>query len=393
MIHIDLFSGIGGFALAAEKVWGSEYKTLFFCDNDPYCQQLLKRRFPEVPVFEDIRSVTDSASFGCNDGSDNRQRRQILYDENRRSPKNKQKRNRRQRRIGEKTHVDLLTGGFPCQPFSQAGRRKGTDDNRYLWPEMLRVIREFEPTWVIAENVRGLLTIGQGMVFEQVCLDLEDSGYEVQPFIIPAVSVNAPHRRDRVWFVAYRNRIGSQKQRREKQADRTGQHDENFADTDTGRIRRSGRQSVEEGSIACGGCKGIASDSSRFGYGRISGKKRGAEEWELFEKEQEGNKIRSQSERRRCDSSDSAGRKSGKQTEWKRRKNFERRDWEKHWLEVAAELCGVDDGLPAELDGFELTKSRHRIERLKSLGNAIVPQVAMEIMKAIKYASEEIGNA
>ena len=98
--------------------------------------------------------------------------------------------------------IDILTGGFPCQPFSTAGKRKGKDDERYLWGEMLRAIQEIKPKYVIAENVFGITNIDGGMVFEQVCIDLENEGYEVQPFIIPAASKNAPHRRDRVWFIA-----------------------------------------------------------------------------------------------------------------------------------------------------------------------------------------------
>ena len=156
MRHIDLFSGIGGFALAAKKVWGKNYKTLFFCDNDKYCQKLLKKRFPKVPVFGDIRFVANTPSFGWDDRTDNRKKRQVLHNENGSASKNKQEWSGRKHWSGKADTVDLITGGFPCQPFSQAGRRKGTDDNRYLWPEMFRVIREFQPTWVIAENVRGI---------------------------------------------------------------------------------------------------------------------------------------------------------------------------------------------------------------------------------------------
>ena len=98
--------------------------------------------------------------------------------------------------------IDIITGGFPCQPFSNAGKQRGKDDDRYLWPEMLRAIREVQPRWVVGENVRGLLTNAGGMVFEQVCADMEDLGYEVQPLLVPACAVDAPHRRDRVWIVA-----------------------------------------------------------------------------------------------------------------------------------------------------------------------------------------------
>ena len=183
MKHIDLFSGIGGFALAVDTVWPNS--THIFCEIDPFCQKVLSKHWPQSKIYEDIRSFTNT-----NDRRSQEQKQQATGD---------------QQRGGD---VDILTGGFPCQPFSQAGQRRGTEDNRFLWPEMRRVIQEFKPTWVIAENVSGILTIEQGMVFEQVCLDLEGAGYEVQPFIIPAVAVNAPHRRDRVWFVAHRNDSG-----------------------------------------------------------------------------------------------------------------------------------------------------------------------------------------
>lgn len=159
MRHLDLFSGIGGFAYAVDQVFGDVTHT--FCDNEPFAQKVIKRHWPESKIYGDIREIK-----------------------------------------AEK--AEIVTGGFPCQPFSHASSgRRGREDNRYLWPEMLRVIQLSQPAWVIAENVGGILTIEDGLVFEQVCLDLEANGYEVQPFIIPAVAVNAPHRRDRVWFVAY----------------------------------------------------------------------------------------------------------------------------------------------------------------------------------------------
>jgi len=224
MRHLDLFSGIGGFALAVEEIWPkSEH---IFCDNDSYCQRLLKLRFPNSKIYEDIKEIKSVANTDRNglqkpgkkqQAGGNRQLFKNTSDrifharfdsdsDGNRLTIRKKKINPaeagKQAFDGLEGCIDILTGGFPCQPFSQAGKRRGTDDDRYLWPEMLRVIRLAKPRWVIAENVRGLLTMQNGMVFEQVCLDLENSGYEVQPFIIPAVAVNAPHRRDRIWFVA-----------------------------------------------------------------------------------------------------------------------------------------------------------------------------------------------
>ena len=167
MNHLDLFSGIGGFSLALEKVG---FKTIGFCETDPYCKLLLQKHWKGVTIHDDIKKL---------------EAKDI------------------------KEPVFILTGGFPCQPYSVAGKQKGTDDNRYLWPEMFRVIKEVKPTWIIAENVRGIINIQDGMVFETVCSDMESEGFEVQAFIIPAAGVGAPHKRERVWIVGYSKHNGS----------------------------------------------------------------------------------------------------------------------------------------------------------------------------------------
>lgn len=168
MRHLDLFSGIGGFSLAASLVWGRKHEVVAFCEIDGFCQKVLAKHWPGVPIVPDIRDVKGS----------------------------------------DYADVDLVTGGFPCQPFSCAGRRKGANDARHLWPEMLRVVREAAPRHVLAENVPGLLTLESGMVFDRVCADLENAGYEVLSFVIPACAVNAPHRRDRAWIVAHAQKRG-----------------------------------------------------------------------------------------------------------------------------------------------------------------------------------------
>ena len=155
LTHLDLFSGIGGFALAAK--WNG-FRTIAFCDCEPYAQRVLRKHWPDVHVHGDIRQVRGELYAG----------------------------------------VTLLTGGFPCQPFSVAGKQRGKDDNRYLWPEMCRVIREARPAWIIGENVAGIVNLA----LDTVCADLEAEGYEVEPVIIPACAVDAQHRRDRVWIVA-----------------------------------------------------------------------------------------------------------------------------------------------------------------------------------------------
>jgi len=263
MIHIDLFSGIGGFAIATEMVW--EDVEHVFVDNDSFCQVILKKHWPNSTIYGDIKQfITDT-------------RRK--YGEQRSNGSDRQK--TKWTSSSDKTERPfILTGGFPCQPFSQAGRRKGTADNRYLWPEMFTVIRNTKPTWVIAENVSGLITWNEGLVLETVCADLESESYEVQTFIIPAISKGAPHRRDRVWIVA------------------TNAKSQQTYTTKQGRLHTKS------------GSKG----------------------------------------------------------------------WNQDWPEVATRLCTVDDGLP---NGLPRPRG-WRNAALKAAGNAIVPQVAAEIMIAIK---------
>ena len=160
MTHGSLFSGIGGVDLAA--AWAG-WENVFACEIDPFCQKVLKYHFPNSTLYENIRTTDFTIWRG---------------------------------------RIDVLSGGFPCQPFSTAGKRKGTEDDRYLWPEMLRAIREISPRWVVGENVLGIVNWNGGMVFEQVCADMEAEGYEVQPYVLPACGVGAPHQRNRVWFVA-----------------------------------------------------------------------------------------------------------------------------------------------------------------------------------------------
>jgi DNA (cytosine-5)-methyltransferase 1 len=166
MKHIGLFEGIGGFSVATKEMG---WETVAWCEWDRFCQMILKELHPEAEGFSDIKKA-DFTKYA--------------------------------------DRIDILTGGFPCQPFSLAGKRKGTEDDRHLWPEMLRAIREIRPPYVVGENVRGLVNWDGGLVFEQVQIDLEAEGYEVIPFILPACGVDAPHRRDRVWFVGYTKRKG-----------------------------------------------------------------------------------------------------------------------------------------------------------------------------------------
>lgn len=178
MNHIDLFSGIGGFALAAQ--WAG-FTTSQFVEIDPFCQKVLAKNFKGVPIHGDIRTFSGFHFRG---------------------------------------ECDLLTGGFPCQPFSQAGKRLGKEDDRFLWDEMLRVIREIKPRWVCGENVTGLLTMG----IDDMLSDLEKERYITRTVIIPACAVSAPHRRDRVWIIAHSDNI--QRERLQCKGDRAGEPQE-----------------------------------------------------------------------------------------------------------------------------------------------------------------------
>jgi len=154
--HLDLFSGIGGFALAAN--WAG-YQTVGFCEIEDYPRRILSKRFPGVPCHRDIRELDGSIYRG----------------------------------------VDLITGGYPCQPFSQAGQRKGKEDDRHLWPELRRVVAQARPAFLVAENVAGHITLG----LDEVLADLESEGYAGRAIVVPACAVNAPHRRERVWIIAH----------------------------------------------------------------------------------------------------------------------------------------------------------------------------------------------
>jgi len=170
MRHGSLFSGIGGFDLASE--WMG-WDNVFHCEWAEFPRKILEHYWPNADSYGDITKTDFNVYRGT---------------------------------------IDILTGGFPCQPYSQAGKRKGKDDDRHLWPHMLRAIREIKPRWVVGENVFGLTNWNGGVVLEEVCAELEAEGYSVQPFIIPAAAVGAPHRRDRVWIVAYSVSTGTRHQ-------------------------------------------------------------------------------------------------------------------------------------------------------------------------------------
>jgi DNA (cytosine-5)-methyltransferase 1 len=178
---LDLFSGIGGFSLGLER---AGFETIAFCEIESFCQKVLQKHWPDVPVAQDIRQL--------------RYENGKLYDAE---------------RLIYQGRISLICGGFPCQPFSVAGRKRGTQDHRDLWPEMFRIIQQAQPDWIIGENVANFTNLA----FTRTKTDLESEGYTVQPFIIPACAVGAPYRRDRVWIIAYNDRFGLEKTRSEQQ--------------------------------------------------------------------------------------------------------------------------------------------------------------------------------
>jgi DNA (cytosine-5)-methyltransferase 1 len=274
---LDLFSGIGGFSLGLEST--GYFKTIAFVEKDKFCQQVLKKNFKNIPIESEVRNVK-----------------------------------------GDRYAADIITGGFPCQPFSVAGKRRGTDDDRYLWDETIRIIRECKPRWFIGENVEGIINIQEGMVLRQVQDDLEKEGFQVQCLVIPASGIGAWHQRKRVWILAYSEHNGSH--------------------------RSKGNETIESSNqskewLFIGDDKDVSNSNSRLSIG---------ENEEVQARRYAINSI--------C--------KSRKQT----------------WWQTQSKLCGVPYGVSYELD-------KDRTNRIKALGNSIVPLIARELGLAIMKAEQD----
>jgi DNA (cytosine-5)-methyltransferase 1 len=203
---LDLFSGLGGFSLGLERT--GYFETIAFCDNDKYSKLIIDKHWKGAKIYNDVREI-----------------------------------NKEQFKKDGIEFPEIITGGFPCQPFSVAGKKQGTSDDRHLWPEMFRIIQEFTPRWIIGENVKNITNIQDGMVFETVCTDLEGEGYEVRAFNIPAAGVGAPHRRERIWIVAHSKSIESDvgrgrqhQEERERQLQIRGKNSDD-ANTDSERLQ------------------------------------------------------------------------------------------------------------------------------------------------------------
>jgi DNA (cytosine-5)-methyltransferase 1 len=330
MKHASLFSGIGGFDLAAQWM---NWTNVFHTEWNEFGQKILQHHFPQSISYHDIIKTDFTI---------------------------------------HRNEIDIITGGFPCQPFSHAGKRKGKDDERYLWHEMLRAIQQIQPTYVVAENVRGLLTIDGGLVFEQVCADLEAEGYEVQPILLPAAGVNAPHRRDRIFIVGY--------------AANTNGTDKGFSNRRTDCKKESNVWRQEKGNVSgTRDCTEPAANSSvtrlerstRSCEGRMHGftcKSESDESTELaantnFERWQE------------CDNANKPNKKSRQLDQ--AIPSFER--WEQFPTESA--ICGRNDGLSNRLDNITFPKWRN--ESIKAYGNAVVPQLILPIFQTIEKLHRE----
>ena len=348
MKHASLFTGIGGFDLAAERVG---FENIFQVEIDKFCQKVLEKNFPKVKRFLDIKDFN---------GKEYRER------------------------------IDILSGGFPCQPFSQAGQRKGNQDERALFPEMLRIIGEVKPKWIVAENVSGILSIHDGEYFEEICTSLESEGYKVQSFIIPASAVNAPHRRDRLWIIAYsdsirrnneqkekrqtiQNKIGQlqieeQKgkfeQRRIKQYDPDVSYSNGEWELQQKRIDKNEREWIVNNDRLNPDNNQLNGNDAGFCTSKIS---------QFKETEIQG----CDSSHSECERLQGSSRIKEKKLCGQREVRRINRSWDESWIEVATRLCRMD----ARISG--------RVDRLKSLGNSIVPQIAEIIFETIKEVEEK----
>lgn len=375
LTHGSLFSGIGGPEIAAE-IMG--WKNVFHCEINPFGRKILDYWFPNSKSYEDI-TKTDFTEW--------------------------------------RGKINVLTGGFPCQPFSCAGQRKGAEDDRYLWPEMLRAIREIQPDWVVGENVAGILSMvqpgsetalgreeslfgevdrkrilhRQEYVVETVCNDLEREGYSVQPVVIPACAVGAPHRRDRVFFIAHRADAGVEGMQRKWEdnilSGRTA------PDTNSHRWRDGKNQQVtiaeRKGTANIGTFRedGTSSYSQCSGSGQIykevqseqpnghSFDSNGGKRNVAYSKSQQSERYKSEQPTSGTTEQKELGRSCCENNS-----KYAIREWKN--FPTQSPVCSRDDGISTRLDGIAFSKWRQ--ESIKAYGNAIVPQVMYEIFLAIE---------
>ena len=380
MRALDLFSGIGGIALAAE--WAG-IETAAFCEIEPYCRRVLARHWPGVPIYEDVRELTRESlerDGVMNDGA-----------------------------------IDLICGGYPCQPFSTAGKRRGKADDRHLWPEMFRLIRELRPAWVVGENVAGHVSLG----LDDVLSDLESEGYTCRAFLIPAAGVGAPHKRERVFIVAHADGFGWD--------DGCNYREERQIRSEPERtVLQSGsrRQSPKR---RCGACEnGISNRNESMAHTSRQLPHGGRNAWRGRGEPPDGGEdvadAKSKQDRRIQQSGIQSDTGSGGQNVV----DASGTGWEERHPATVTEKPGHDpgccdqnrrkwpaqSGLGRDADGFPnwLDRTRwpaafgepqhdwepprmavgvkNRVPRLKALGNAVVPQQVYPILRAIREAHE-----
>lgn len=353
---LDLCAGIGGFSYAAHKLG---WRTVAFCERDQFCQQVLAKNFPGIPIYDDVYIFPSEPFRG---------------------------------------RIDVLTGGFPCQPFSQAGKRLGVHDERHLFPEMLRIIREVQPTWFVLENVNGLTTMAletrdvkvgrtkysrdetlddyeaiytreEVMLLNRICEDLEREGYAIQPIIIPAVALEADHERKRIWFVGRRNATDADSLRM-----RTRSRDVQASNGDVSERYYDAEPCNSNHNVSNAGCE----YGSRRPYAGEPETQSGERLAARFEQ------ATANASARNAWDTESTGFKSG--INGSRQMQYGRTS-ERTWPEAAARFCRMDDGTSDELD-FAGARD-NRANRLKALGNAIYWPCAYEIFAAIEKVEQE----
>ena len=357
--HGSLFSGIGGFDLAAE--WAG-WQNAFHCEWNEFGQKILKHYWPKAISYGDIKQTDFTIWRG---------------------------------------RIDVLTGGFPCQPYSLAGKRKGKDDERHLWPEMLRAIREISPTYIVGENVYGLVNWNGGLVFHEVQTDLEAEGYEILPVILPACAVGAPHRRERIWFVAYSNKCttgpsrtsertfgerGNNNDEPKEWREHTEQHNRygnvqrNVADnTNTGikSMQQRGENGIyETGYVTNTKCEGLEKPE------------KSKQPIQLLDVER--NNTQNDATNTGCSERKNwlHGKEPGREATEFGDSYTKFGAWTKFPI-TEPTICGGNDGLSNELDGITFPKWRN--ESIKAYGNAIVPQIALQIFNAINLHAASYG--
>lgn len=319
LTHFSLFTGIGGLDLAAE--WAG-FKSVGQCEWADYPTKVLEKHWPDVPRWRDIRSVTKESFF---------------------------------ERTGLRT-VNVISGGFPCQPFSVAGKQRGKEDDRYLWPEMLRTVSELQPTWVFGENVPGIVN----MALDQVLSDLESQGYEVQAFLIPACGVEALHKRERVFILAHTKRNGFIEPTRSRSSYET-----------------DGKESPgEDNTFNVEGASGIRRNVANANNPGLEGRN------SKIQRECTGELLIGESCPYVANTEQQHGNNAGYGTSKILRERSKQAEISGHgWWDVEPSVGRVANGIP------------NRVDRLKCLGNAVVPQQAYPIFKAISDIERGIVSA